>query len=145
VRRTRAPPPPAGATPPAGLARGGASSAPATPTILKECGKSHTFLAGKIWQGFIFGGKFDKSFFLAGTLTRRSFWREIIQSFLFGGKFDKAFFLAGKLTSLAEISENFAQNLKTFVGKLDKIATELLIRFWWEVDKLSMVKWFSLA
>jgi hypothetical protein len=89
VRRTRAPPPPAGATPPAGLARGGASSAPATRTILKECGKSHTILAGKIWQGFLFGGKFDKAFFLAGNLTRLSFWREIGQGFLFDEKFDK--------------------------------------------------------
>ncbi len=110
VRRTRAPPPPVGATPPAGLARGGASSAPATRTILKECGKSHTFLAGNLsrfWR--------ETHTFLAGNLTRLSF-------------------LAGNLTSLAEISESLAQN---FVGKLDKIGTELLVIFWLEVDKLS--------
>jgi hypothetical protein len=85
---------------------------------------------------YFFGGK---------NLTGLSFWREICQDFLFGGKFDKAFFSAGNLTSLAAISENLTQNLEKFVGKLDKIGTELLVISWLEVDKLSLVKWISLA
>jgi hypothetical protein len=55
-------------------------------------GKSHSFLAGNLirfWREISyvfggknltrlsFGGKFDKALFLAGNLTRLSFWREI--------------------------------------------------------------------
>ncbi len=137
VKRTRAPPPPAGATPPAGPARGGASYAPATRTILKECGKSHTFLAGNLirfWReiSFVFGGKSHtclagkiwQGFLLAGNLTRLSFWREIWQGFLFGGKFDK-----------------FCGNFRKFCAKFgnvcwetwqdcDRVVDKILVRSW---------------
>jgi hypothetical protein len=86
-------------------------------------------LAGNLirfWReiSYVLGGKFGKAFFLAGTLTRLSFWREIWQGFLFGGKFDK-----------------FGGNSRNFGAKLEKICRETWLACGWVVDKILVRSW----